>query len=360
MILGFDLKVHKNDKSTGKSRVAKLTFVILNLHFICFTIFSAFRTLLADHVSFPALMNSMLLNALLVIVRITLISKRQKILQVIESMSGFIDINSMAYQSRRRYILATLLFCILINVCAWIYPMVEKSMGHGDYHMVSRVLLPIFDIPRAYEKMCVILFSLSHMLSTNVCFCIYCVILSFLYFSFNESILEHFGARLRKLKKSATSARICKCVMIATRIRSLHQMVESAASMIAFTIFSLQFTHSLYYVYRYSRGFGGESYNTISFLFIALSVIWFVILSLLGSRVESLQQEHIRLIHDVIGISCISRSIPSVEDRLNLDALLNITKQEMKFTCWGVFAFDKNLVLNAVGVLVTYSVLFVP
>lgn len=353
MIFGIDMQEPKSTEWNTKSTIKKLGLFLINLYFLSYSIFIVIAFV---NVEKMFALNAILLvcRSLTIMARMAFLLKKKQIRSVVQRIRKFENYHSMAYRPQKRYIILILFCCISIDLVVCIY---FTFYSYKRNSKVISLLLPASSIgttPEIYERLITVTFSFSYTILNNIFLWMYCAIIGLLYLTFNEHVLNSFTLNLRQLKMSVTPSKIEKCLYLTFKMRSIYEKIEDAISFISFTVFGLQFTKFLFFVYKYAKG--DRFFNEANMTFIPLAILWFLILSHLGSNVTNRWQENLKIVEEAINLSCFSGTVTLI-DRMNLMVLLNCTKRKLCYTCWGIIAFDKSLIFHVIGLLVTYSFL---
>ncbi|KAF8787877.1 hypothetical protein HNY73_009431 [Argiope bruennichi] len=196
------------------------------------------------------------------------------------------------------------------------------------------------------------------------CFVFPALVMTFLslIYSTYASILKRRLLDVReKLLRDLTRQVLSETLDILTTARQIHGEIENSVSFLAFLAYVLTFVHILNLVCIYANDFLASMkilrciYSINIFLW---TLIWFVMLTLCGSKINSIARLLKSLAQDIVSVQGIGHRQKRNKELLYLLLLNDGSKFNLRFTGWSMFYVDKKLFLSTSGVLVTYGVLF--
>ncbi|GFW71682.1 uncharacterized protein TNCV_2548931 [Trichonephila clavipes] len=186
------------------------------------------------------------------------------------------------------------------------------------------------------------------------------ILLSFTYLSFVNAFHRQLEAVRFRLLHNFSSQEVSKTWNVLTVTKSVHQDIEVSFSFITFLAYILTFGNILNVVSVVVTKFlsdKGNMQHTYSFTILSWTVLWFVVLTVSGTKSAKIESFIKNLRQEVI-----SKNFGKKPEGRNELACLNFFNAgfdcEFQFTGWGMFKVDKKLFLTISGILITYGMLF--
>ncbi|GFS55774.1 uncharacterized protein TNIN_307581 [Trichonephila inaurata madagascariensis] len=186
------------------------------------------------------------------------------------------------------------------------------------------------------------------------------ILLSFIYLSFVKDFHGQLEAVRFRLLHNFSSQEVSKTWNVLTVAKSVHQDIEVAFSFITFLAYILTFGNILNVVSIIVTKFLSDKENmqyTYSYTILSWTVLWFVVLTVSGTKSAKIESFIKNLRQEVI-----SKNFDKKPEGRNELACLNFFNAgfdcEFQFTGWGMFKVDKKLFLTISGILITYGMLF--
>ncbi|GFW06103.1 uncharacterized protein TNCV_4478951 [Trichonephila clavipes] len=186
------------------------------------------------------------------------------------------------------------------------------------------------------------------------------ILLSFTYLYFFKAFHQQLEAVRFRLLHNFSSQEVSKTWNVLTVAKSVHQDIEVSFSFTTFLAYILTFGNILNVVSVIVTKFlsdEGSMQHAYSYTILSWTVLWFVVLTVSGTKLAKIESFIKNLMQEVI-----SKNLGKKPEGRNELACLNFFNAgfdcEFQFTGWGMFKVDKKLFLTISGILITYGMLF--
>ncbi|GFS56934.1 uncharacterized protein NPIL_395641 [Nephila pilipes] len=335
----------------------KATKLIVEIIFILYAIYIIYSSIyLGPYASKTLRVTSVIINIILLLLRLSVVSNKSRILKTLSKMRAFETMNfgRQIRSSLWKYAVFACGLCFFfpMSVAASSTALILNNIDKYDFVMVSHnsttasfILFTI--ILTGHQVMYMINFYVfPGLVMTLICF---------VYVSYVSTFQKHLDAMRIGLLKRFSGGEMSRALAVFTQARKVHQDIEKSVSFVTFLAYVIIFGNTLHLVcasvsnYLSQEGSMRDAYSITIFSWTAL---WLIVLTMCGSRVTGTE----------VFIKNMSQEISSVKPEgpqrlMCLNFFNSCSGFNMRFSGWKMFNVDKKLILTISGVLVTYGVL---
>lgn len=342
------------------STMKKICFMIIEATFLAFAIYfgcvAVSRYKFNEYITFTV--TSAAIHVTLVMLRIIISLKRDKILQLVEELSCFSSTGGDARNSPQKWNI--LLFssgCILYAIFMHIISLVSMAMQKDKGIWLSSTYLLLFDLELDHmffvlTSIFSFMYTLTFHLTPLLIFVLMGFLFRYLYISF-DTCLTLLSKYLEDPK--LTYDDIIRCVRILHVFTVLFSSTVKRISFIVFLLYAYVFISQLNLITLFISLSGTiNSKITISFLIVCILTTFFEI-SCITFAATSVQCCKTKL-KDSIG-NLYKNSVIRSQSALYLLLLKYADNCDYSITAWGMFKLNKGMLITMYGVIVTYGYL---
>lgn len=184
------------------------------------------------------------------------------------------------------------------------------------------------------------------------------ILLIFIYFSYNRFVLTPFLEQLKITYRNPTLHSIRGNLDMCAKVKRMWMQIEDFTSVSAFFLFGMLFSSALYVVGKaVSIDQGGLS--AISKYRAVVCIAQMIMLCAFGSQTVNKWQEVRLYVQETFRFYSKSVNKEQNKDILPLVSLLDCTKMDLSFTCFGILNLDWSLLLKTIMTIVTFGSLMV-
>lgn len=342
------------------STMKKICCMIIEATFLAFAIYfgcvAVSRYKFNEYITFTV--TSAAIHVTLVMLRIIISLKRDKILQLVEELSCFSSTGGDARNSPQKWNI--LLFssgCILYAIFMHIISLVSMAMQKDKGIWLSSTYLLLFDLELDHmffvlTSIFSFMYTLTFHLTPLLIFVLMGFLFRYLYISF-DTCLTLLSKYLDDPK--LTYDDITRCVRILHVFTVLFSSTVKRISFIVFLLYAYVFISQLNLITLFISLSGTiNSKITISFLIVCILTTFFEI-SCITFAATSVQCCKTKL-KDSIG-NLYKNSVIRSQSALYLLLLKYADNCDYSITAWGMFKLNKGMLITMYGVIVTYGYL---
>lgn len=344
------------------SMMKKICFMIIEATFLAFAIYfgcvAVSRHTLNQYFTFTV--TSAAIHVTLVVLRIIISLKRNKISQLVEELSYFSSTGCDVKNSSQKWnILLFCSGCILYAVFMHIISLVSMSMQKDNGIWLSSTYLLLFDLELDHTFFVLtsifsFIYTLTFHCTPLLIFILMGFLLKYLYISF-DACLTLLSKYLDDPK--VTYDDISRCVRILHVFTALFSSTAKGISFIVFLLYTYIFISQLNLITLFiSLRCTINSKITIIFLTVCILTTFFEI-SCITFAATSVQCCKTKLKNSID--NSYKNSIIRSQSALYLLLLKYADNCDYSITAWGMFKLNKGMLITMYGVIVTYGYLLI-
>lgn len=184
------------------------------------------------------------------------------------------------------------------------------------------------------------------------------ILLSYIYISYCRLTLKPLITQLKTSLKFPTTHNIKICLDMYTEAKKIWHQIEDFTAINAFFLYGLFFISTLYLIGKYVT-IEQESFTTASKVRFITTVIQMIILCKSGSKAISQWQNIRETAQEIPHYRVKLYNNLRNNDMLLFWSLLESTKSDLSFTCFGILILDWNLLLKTFVSAITFGVLMI-
>ncbi|GFW71660.1 uncharacterized protein TNCV_2548721 [Trichonephila clavipes] len=355
----FNPKV-KKQKTSLFVKATSVTKLLVETLFILYAVYVVYSSIyLGPYASKTLRITSVTISAILLLLRLSFFAYKSRTLKTLSKLRDF---GTMSFGSRtqirtplRKYAMCACGLCIFfpISVAASSMAIIWKNIDKYDFVRVtnnsttSSYALPTI-ILSAHQMMYMINFYMfPGLVMTVICF---------VYLSYVHSFLRHLEMVRFGLLRRFCEAEMSRALEVFTMARKIQQDIEKSVSFVTFVVYVLIFGSILHLVCASVSNFLSDEQNmrdAYSISIFSWTATWFVVLTMCGSQVARNEVFIKNMSQEICGVN------PEGPQKLIcLNFFDSCSGFRMRFTGWGMFEVNQQLLLTVSGVLITYGVLF--
>lgn len=346
--------------SNFKAKKVCNNFKILLLHLLAIYFFgislllSAHRfDTLQDKGNFLSSVNGMATGVSSILLKFFLIVKVKKLNIIFNSFYEFMTRTGVKFNSRRKIILIGCIVSLLLPIFFSSYHLhILHNERFYEWIRISHFLSKFSFL----ERVCVSILDLGYAIVEYTFPFISTILLTFIYISFNRSVLKPFGELLKVTYNNPTSQSIKVNLDTYAEVRRIWIQIEDFASVNAFFLFGFSFSSSMYLVGKYVS-IEQAGLTTLSKFRAVLCVAQIIMLSVAGSETVNKWREIRLLVQEMFRFYSKLIDKQQNKDIFPLLALLEGTKMDLCFSCFGILTLDWSLLLKTAMTTVTFGAL---
>ncbi|GFR19960.1 uncharacterized protein TNCT_165191 [Trichonephila clavata] len=314
----------------------------------------------ADAMKTTFRVTTILINAILLLLRITLLLKKNEVLETLSKLDAFKNsLHNKSQASLQKYAVFACCWCFLHPATITIITTAEIFINPEKYPTVN----PFVGRKSTWDqKMYFFIYIAGHTTVYLMHFLAFpglvIVLLSFVYLSFVKTFQKHLEAVRIRLLERFSKVEISKALAIFTMAKKIHLNIEKSMQLFSFLAYVLIFSNILQLISGIVTSFMSDQeivQGMYTYVTLGVTFVWFIALTLCGTQVEKTEFFIRNLSQDVITKNFGEVGLKKLVYMNLFNACANF---ELKFTGCGMFVVDKKLLLTVTGIMVTYGVLF--
>lgn len=341
------------------STMKKICFMIIEVTFLAFAIYfgcvAVSRHKLNQYITFTV--TSAAIHVTLIMLRILISLKRDKILQLVEELSYFSSTHDVQNSSQRWNILLFCSGCVLYAVFMHIISLVSMAMQKDNGIWLSSTYLLLFGLELDHTffvsaSIFSFIYTLIFHCTPLLIFILMGFLFKYLYISFDTCLII-----LSKYldDPEVTYDDISRCIRILHAFTVLFSSSVKRKSFIVFLLYAYVFISQLNLITLFiSLGGTINSKITISFIIVCI-LTTFLEISYITFAATSVQCYKTRLKDSIDNLY--KNSVIRSQSVLYLVLLKYADNCDYSITAWGMFKLNKGLLITMYGVIVTYGYL---
>lgn len=349
----------RNRKQESKI-LGKILKLILEITFLAYPVYLLILTLCFQHYPPNLILTTICTQVTLIVLRIVIFSRKDSIIKVTNSLSHFLR-GTCTVPSLKKYAVKSCFICFGVPLIMSINILI---LTFNDVNVENELLHQYFLNQTITDNVVVLIGIVS---VGQVLYFLHCIVfpslalnlLIFLYLKYVTSTRKCLSKIQNKLQTGFTTESM-KFLPVLKDIAQMHYSVENATSLIAFVSYIMTFVNFVSLIPLLSTGFMSEfeiiKYTISVYLFV-WTTFWFAVVTFCGSETTRIRKDMQAFVENVI-FNCTSKACMQNRESLTVLLITECTYFDLPFTGWEMFQVDKKLILNTVGVIVTYGVLF--
>lgn len=354
--------LHFLDKSGHfrcKILVKRALIFLSEVLFFLFALFTLFHSIKFNKIPMNYKFANICSQVALIILRISMLYKRNVILRVIKSLE-IVSRRSKITKSLRKYVIASCAFCFIFPLIMSVSMIILFSKGANIQKQVMEQYFSNQTVPESTPFLNGLMF-VNHVLYSLNFFVfpgLTLNLLIFLYLKYVQIFREMFV-----MLRGALNQNISQCMnflTVLTNATEIYHEIENAVSFVTFIAYVMTFINFIGLIPLLSSEFLSEFEDvkeTISIYIFLWTAFWFFVVTWCGAKMSEIRDDVKHFIQDVI-VNFVLGCFQQNKDLLMLLLFVECAKFDLCFSGWQMFNVDRNLILTTVGVIVTYGVLF--
>lgn len=333
-------------------RIFKILLYVLAVYYICISLLlSVYRfeflhemgNLLSTANGIATITSSLLLKLFLII-------KVKKLNEIFNSFCKFMTRNKVEAHSNKNVIMIGCMSSLLFPI----------FVSEYNYHVLHQAQfyewLPFNHLLSiSLERDIVVTFiDIGYVIDEYAFPFISTILLIFIYFSYNKFILTPFLMQLKRTYRNPTLYSIRANLDMCGEVKQIWMKIEDFTSINAFLLFGVSFSSALYVVNKYVSVDKG-CLSIISKFRAVVSIAQMIMLCASGSHTVNKWREVRLYVQEKFRFY--SKNVDKEQNRdiLPLLSLLDYTKIDLSFTCFGILNLDWSLLLKTIMTIVTFG-----
>lgn len=288
-----------------------------------------------------------------VLLKIFLIIKMKKVNLIFQSLLRF----------TRRYEVTTFSGKKIVVICCFISFLLPIAFvvfceSATDFTCFISYFETLFTFNEKSKYFTYILLGIASVINTFTFSLIATILLSFIYTSYCRLTLQPLLIQLKKSLKFPTASNLKICLDMYAEAKQIRHQIEDFTAINAFFLYGLFFTQTLYLVGKYVT-IEKEIFSTTSKVRLIYTVAQMIILCVSASKAVSMWQKIREIAQEIPHYRVKLYNNVRYNDMLLFWSLLETTKNDLSFTCFGILILDYNLLLKTFVSAVTFGVLMI-
>lgn len=332
-----------------------LLLYLLAIYFFCISLLlSAHRfDTLQDKGNFLSSVNGMATGVSSILLKFFLIVKVKKLNIIFNSFYEFMTRIGLKFNSSWKIILIGCIVSLLLPIFFSSYHLhILHNERFYEWIRISQFLSKFSSL----ERVCVSILDLGYAIVEYTFPFISTILLTFIYTSFNRSVLKPFVELLKATYNNPTSESIKVNLDTYAEVRRIWIQIEDFASVNAFFLFGFSFFSAMYLVGKYVS-IEQAGLTTLSKFRAVFCIAQIIMLSAAGSETVNKWKEIRLLVQEMFRFYSKLIDKQQNKDIFPLLALLEGTKMDLCFSCFGILTLDWSLLLKTAMTTVTFGAL---
>lgn len=347
--LGIPIFIESDIRNRKICTVKKVIIYTLSAYYLlmafCFPL-SQLTNFNQNNFNTVYIINRVLSSISIFLLRVALIIKIKKLKTVLCSLNA-LKSHSEGHSVSifRSYI--SYFYCVglIMPIVIHIYSLFKKetkfpfllSYKYGIFFSISKIIVPVLDVT----------FSVTSYLFPTIT----TILFSFIYIYFARTLQQSFSTQLYNGLQFPTTHNIKVCIDMYAKLRQMWLEIEEYASFIVLIIYSLSISQLLH-VIKVENILHKDIVKVI--LRAILSLTWLIILSVSGSESSNAWEKNRILVQGIIRSHGATYNEVSNKTLLYLTGLLDATRVDMSFTCFGICPNEVSLLIRVAGLIITF------
>lgn len=282
-----------------------------------------------------------------------LVIKMRKINVVFQSLSRFTRRYQVTIFSEKKIVVICCSISFLLPIA-----FVVLCNSATDFACYTRYFKTLFTFNEASTYFLYVSLGIASVINTFTFSLIATILLTYIYTSYCRLTLQPLIMQLKTTLKFPTTNNIKLCLDMYTEAKQIRHQIEEFTAINAFFLYGLFFTSTLYSVGKYVT-IEEETFSTVSKVRLILTVAQMIILCVTASKAASMWQNIREIAQEIPHYRVKLYNNVRYDDMLLFWSLLETTKNDLSFTCFGILILDCNLLLKTFVSAVTFGVLMV-
>lgn len=333
-----------------------ILFYALAMYYICIALLlSVYRfEFLHESGNLLSTVNGIATVTSSVLLKLFLIVKVKKLNKIFNSFCKFMIKNQVKSHSNRKIILVGCISSLFLPISISSYNVhVLRNSKFYEWCPFSHLL------PTSVERVIVISFmDIGYAINEYTCSFISTIFLIFIFVSYNRFVLTPFLERLKLTYKKPTLYTIRVNLDMCAKVKQMWIQIEGFTSVNAFFLFGFSFSSALYVVGK-SASVEQDGLSVISKFRTVVCFAQMIMLCAAGSDTVNKWQEVRLYVQETFRFYSKLVDKEQNKDILPLLSLLDGTKMDLSFTCFGILTLDWSLLLKTIMTIVTFASMMV-
>ncbi|GFR22251.1 uncharacterized protein TNCT_331651 [Trichonephila clavata] len=350
----------KKQKSNLFVKATLITKLFVETLFILYAVYVVYSSIyLGPYASKTLRITSVTISAILLLLRLSFFAYKSKTLKTLSKLRAF---GTMSFGHRkqirtplRKYAICACGLCIFfpISVAASSMAIISNKIDKYDFRMVTN---HSSTASYALSTITLSVYQMMYMINFYMFPGLVMTVICFVYLSYVHTFLRHLETIRLRLLQRFFEVEMSRALEVLTMARKIHQDIEKSVSFVTFLAYVLIFGSILHLVCASVSNFLSDEKSmreAYSISIFSWTVTWFVVLTMCGSQVARNEVFIKNMRYEICDAN------PEGPQKLIcLNFFDSCSGFKMRFTGWGMFEVNQQLLLTVSGVLITYGVLF--